>query len=227
MKCFEQERKTAINYEEYLESIKDVEVSPCLEYGLAIIWLHPEILPVCLISTDKCDLPVIRVPERIKNKYGRTVPMIAIAREAFAGNETVTDAILPSTVERLPAGAFSGCRNLKNVTIPKNVKTIKEKTFEGCASLKNVFYEGTPEEWDGIEIIHEKHEIDFGNNLPGTPVRSIEFERRINVPGNEALLSANIHFRCELERSGKPSSFQIKTGGKDITDAFRTDRSGK
>lgn len=214
----------AANYEEYLDSIRNVDVSGDLEYGLAVVWLHPEILPVCLISTKKCGLPVIRVPERITNRYGRSVPVVAISREAFSGNENVTDIILPSTVERLPAGAFSGCKNLKNITIPKKIRTIKEKTFEGCESLENVYYEGTPEEWDAIEIIHEKREIDFGNNIPGTPVREIRSERRMNIPGNEALLSANIHFRCELERSGKPGSFQIKAGGKDITDAFRTSR---
>ncbi|MBP5237184.1 MAG: leucine-rich repeat domain-containing protein [Clostridia bacterium] len=214
----------AANYAEYLDSIRNVDVSGDLEYALAVVWLHPEILPVCLISTGGCGLPVIRVPERITNRYGRSVPVVAISREAFPGNEIVTDIILPSTVERLPAGAFSGCKNLKNITIPKNIRTIKEKTFEGCGSLENVYYEGTPEEWDAIEIIHEKREIDFGTNIPGTPVREIRSERRMNIPGNEALLSANIHFRCELERSGKPGSFQIKAGGKDITDAFRTTR---
>jgi len=216
-----------MNYEEYSEKIKNVPASAGLEYGLAVIWLHPERLPLCLLSASKCETPVVRVPAQIKNSRGYTVPVVAIWRDAFAGNEKITDIILPSSIEGLPAGAFSGCRNLKNITIPKNVRMIKEKTFEGCASLENVFYEGTPEEWDGIEIIHEKREIDFGDNLPGTPVRTIESERRINVPGNEALFSANVFFGCELEKPGKPGTFQIRAGGRDITDAFRTDRMAK
>ena len=194
-----------MNYEEYCDKIKDVPASCGLEYGLAVIWLHPERLPLCLLSASKCETPVVRVPAQIKNNRGYTVPVVAIWRDAFAGNKNVTDIILPSGIEGLPAGAFSGCSSLKNITIPKNVRMIKEKTFEGCASLENVFYEGTEEEWSGIEISRE-------NDQSGS------------APGNEALFRANICFGCKLEKPDKPYSFRIMTGGKDITGAFRTDR---
>ena len=210
-----------MNYKEYYETIKDVEVSDKLVFNLAILWLHPEKLPVGLVSVGDGDLKIVKVPERVKNKYGRFVPLVAVARDAFAGNTTVTDIILPRSVTSLPEGAFAGCRNLRNIVIPKSIKKFRKKTFDGCVNLKNVFYEGTPEEWDEIEIVHRKHEIEFGDCIPGTPVHTILAERRVFIPGNEALLTADLHFHCDLGET-VTSSFSIRACGKDITNLFYT-----
>ena len=209
-----------MNYSEYCESIKDINVSDKLEFRQAIMWLHPEILPLGLVSMGELDAPVIKVPERAKNKYDRVVPVIAISKDAFAGKKNITDIILPSSIESIPQGAFAGCTNLKNITIPKKIRVIKEGTFKDCKKIENVFYEGTAEEWDKIEIVHEKHEIDFGECLPGTPVQTIISERRLFIPGNEPLLTCNIHFNCDLKKSVN-SSFNIRTRREDITDLFR------
>ena len=213
-----------MTYEEYCESVKDIE--PLRDPGLysnAIMWLHPELLPLKLISVGEEQQSIVKVPAQLSNRYGNSVPVVGISDQAFAGNEQVTDIILPSSIENLPAGAFSGCRNLKNITIPKNIRIIRERTFEQCVNLENVFYEGTLEEWRKIEIVHEKHEIEFGKLIPGTPVHEILSERLVPVPGNEALLSATIHFRSELEKSQWPTTFQIKMAGIEVTELFRTD----
>lgn len=209
-----------MNYKEYREFIKDVEIPDSLAFTQAVMWVHPEELPLGLVSIGGTDLSIIKVPEKTKNRFNRTVPVVSVAKGAFAGNEKITDVILPSSVDSLPQGAFAGCSSLKNITIPKRIKNIKEKTFDGCVSLENVYYEGTPEEWDEMEIVYEKHVIEFGDVIPGTPVRSILAERRMFIPGNEALLTANIHFRCDLTENNS-GTFQIKTGGKDVTGLFR------
>lgn len=209
-----------MNYSEYLEIIKNIDVSDELLFRQAILWLHPEILPLGLVSIGESDAPIIKIPEKAKNKYNRIVPVIAISKDAFAGKKNITDIILPSSIEKIPQGAFAGCTNLKNITIPRKIRMIKEKTFEGCVNLENVFFEGTAEEWDKIEIVHEKHEIDFGDCLPGTPVQTIISERRMFIPGNESLFTCNIHFNCNLKKSIN-SSFFIRTRREDITDLFR------
>ena len=209
-----------MNYKEYCEFIKDIEISDSLEFCQAILWLHPEILPLGLVSIADKNLSIIRVPEKAKNRFDRIVPIIAVAKGAFAGNENITDIILPSSIERLPQGAFAGCSSLKNITIPKKITHMKEKTFDGCCNLENIYYEGTAEEWDKIEIIHEKHEIEFGDVIPGTSVHTILAERRMFIPGNEAILTANIHFRCNFIENDS-GTFHIKMGGKDITEFFR------
>ena len=83
--------------------------------------------------------------------------------------------------------------------LPKAVKIIRERTFVNCESLENVYYEGTPEEWSQIQIMHHKHEVTFGEPIPGTPINRIVSERMVHIPGNDALLTANIHFNCSYE----------------------------
>ena len=209
-----------MDYKEFAERIRHIPVSDKLEYEPAVFWLHRERLPLGLVSLGGEKSLVIRIPESAENRYGRNVPVIAIARAAFSGNEEVTDIVLPPSIDRLPAGAFAGCSSLRRITIPRAVKRIPEGTFAGCRSLEDIYYEGTREEWKKIDIVHQRHEIEFGKVLPGQPVQEILAERWINIPGNEPIFSANIHFRCPL--GGTPPAFKIFAAGKEMTEHFRT-----
>lgn len=187
-----------MTYNDYLETIKDVEPSDKFKFTQAILWLHREKLPMGLISLGDDKIEKVKVPAFVKNQYDITVPVIAISSMAFSGNTNVTDVILPPSIERFPQGVFSGCTALRNITIPRKIKIIKEGTFKGCVNLENIFYEGTPEEWGKIKIVHQTHEIEFGTLIPGTPTQTVISEKSVNIPGNEAIFSANIHFRCKL-----------------------------
>ena len=132
-----------MNFKEYWETVKDIESPKELVFREAFFWVPRYHIPVWLTSLGGCSLPVVRVPGQIKNGFGCSVPVITLEKEAFAGNETVTDVILPPSLDRLPAGAFEGCVNLQNVVLPKAVTRIPENTFRGCSGLENVFYEGT------------------------------------------------------------------------------------
>ena len=121
------------------------------------------------------------------NRYGRNVPVITFSRQAFSGKSNITDIVLSQSIERFPKGAFEGCTGLKRITVPRKVKVIKEGTFTGCKQLEDVYFEGTMEEWNRINIIHHKHEVEFGQLIPGTPVQEVKAERMIFIPGNEAI----------------------------------------
>lgn len=69
-------------------------------------------------------------------------------------------------VETIGTNAFYGCGYMTSVTIPKSVTTIKYWAFQSCVSLKDVYYTGTQEQWNQIQI----------------------------EDGNDHLLEANIHF---------------------------------
>ncbi len=211
-----------MDFAEYAKMIKDVPFTEGLEYKLAVYWLHPEILPLGVVSLGENVPAVVRIPERVTNKYGRKVPVITVGGNAFAGQGRVTDIVLPPTVDRLPAGAFAGCEGLKRITIPKKIRTIWEGTFSGCDQLEDVYYEGSIEEWKNVNITHHRHEIEFGELIPGTPIQEIKSERLIHLPGNDALLTANIHFRCVLSDLTYDPGFQLTADGKDVTDLFRT-----
>lgn len=89
--------------------------------------------------------------------------------------------------------------------------------FDGCDALEDVYYEGSKEEWNRIKIVHQKQEIELGSLFPGTSVQKIEAQRLIHIPGNDALLAANIYFHCKLSDLACKSSTETTTGGKDVT----------
>ena len=111
---------------------------------------------------------------------------------------------------------------LRRITIPCKIKSIGEGTFLGCDKLEDVYFEGTKEEWDKMKIVHDKHEIEFGKLIPGTPVHEIKAERLLHVPGNDALLTANIHFYFSISSISTISEYEIRACGRDITDYYRT-----
>ena len=49
--------------------------------------------------------------------YHEGKPVVDITADAFAGNTTITELVMPSTIAWIPDGAFSGCVNLKKLTL--------------------------------------------------------------------------------------------------------------
>lgn len=190
-----------MTFGEYITTIIDVPMSDKLEYYPAVLWLNRGRLPLSLVSVGDETMPVIKIPARAANLYGNEkiiVPVIAISSNAFRGRQHITDVVLPSSIERLAPRCFAGCTNLRNITIPKRIARIPEEVFDGCKQLENIYYEGTPEEWEHLNINHQKHEVEFGEIISGTPVQKLTAERYIHIPGNESLFTANIHFHCQL-----------------------------
>ena len=113
---------------------------------------------------------VVFVPEGVRE----------IGDNAFSGNREIKKVVIPEGVTGIGFGAFSYCNYLSSVTIPDSLTSIgsyafydcfdlpyiyipagvthiANKTFDGCRKLKDVYYDGTEEMW-------EKIEIDSGNN---------------------------------------------------------------
>ena len=212
-----------MNYNEYKNIIRTTPETRGLEYEIVFMWLNRGRMPIGVISLNGCTDKIIRVPAEEINPHSdgkNIVPVIVVAQETFAGNTSVTDIILPSGIRKIGRAAFSGCTALERITIPKAVKGIGADTFKDCAKLRDIFYEGTPEEWNRIEVIGDKREVEFGGLVPGSPVQEIVSERLIRSPGNAALKLANIHFRCELPNAKNAKQFFIQTGKREITPLF-------
>ncbi len=73
--------------------------------------------------------------------------------KAYWGS-TITDITVKDGVTSI--GAFNRCTSLKKVTIPLSVKNITWRTFVDIDGL-NIYYNGTKEDWNGIDI-------SFGNS---------------------------------------------------------------
>lgn len=70
----------------------------------------------------------------------------AVAEGAFSGDTSLTEIILPDTVEEIGADAFSGCAHLEKVTLPARISGIEAGTFSGCTALKGITLPGSVEE---------------------------------------------------------------------------------
>jgi len=82
-----------------------------------------------------------------------------------------TDVIVPATyngdtLTSIDSNAFSG-EAITSITLPATIEEIGRRAFNNCDELTDVYFEGTEEEWNEIDI---------------------------NATGNTALTGANIHF---------------------------------
>ena len=96
--------------------------------------------------------------------FNKNKTQLIRAPGAISGSYTV-----PEGVQTIGDSAFYVCEKLTSVTIPNSVQTIDEDGFCLCAGLTDVYYAGTEEQWNTIEI----------------------------GEGNESLLEATIHFEAE------------------------------
>ena len=76
----------------------------------------------------------------------------AVGEGSFSGCNALTVITLPNSVTSIDNGAFSGCSSLSSITIPKDVTFIGVRAFYGCSSLENVYYAGTKQKWNAIDI---------------------------------------------------------------------------
>lgn len=95
-----------------------------------------------------------RAFENCENLTDITLPQSLeyIGGSSFSSCNGLTSVNIPSGVDYIGNMAFFACSSLKSVSIPENMKTIQEKAFYQCDSLENVYYSGTEEKWNCIEI---------------------------------------------------------------------------
>ncbi len=86
------------------------------------------------------------------NEY--TIPdnVTGINECAFSKCKSLTKVIIPDGVTCIGGGAFGICSSLTEITIPDSVTFIGIEAFLDCNSLETIYYTGTEEQWDNIEI---------------------------------------------------------------------------
>lgn len=90
-----------------------------------------------------------------------TIPdsVTSIGDEAFGHCNALTSVTIGNSVTSISLWAFDSCTSLKSVTIPKSVRNIDLWAFAGCSSLTDVYYAGTEQEWNAIDIDSSNDEL--------------------------------------------------------------------
>ena len=59
---------------------------------------------------------------------------------------------IPEGMTEIANTAFMSCDKLKTVILPKSITDIGWNAFAGCSSIQDVYFAGSAEEWDAIEV---------------------------------------------------------------------------
>lgn len=78
--------------------------------------------------------------------------MTSIGEAAFAGCSSLTDITIPDGIAEIPRETFWGCTSLEKIKIPLSITSIDDYAFSMCDDLTDIYYAGTEEDWEKIEI---------------------------------------------------------------------------
>ena len=81
----------------------------------------------------------------------------SIGNNAFFGCEGLTGVTIGEGITTIGWETFELCASLTSVTIPVSVTAIEPLAFSTCDSLTGVYYGGSEDQWEQINI-------DFGND---------------------------------------------------------------
>ena len=95
---------------------------------------------------------LIEVTTKNLSSYTIHEDTVIIAGGVFYGFGGLTSIIIPDNVTSIGSYAFHNCTSLSSVVLPDSLTSIGDHAFRDCISLTNVYYTGSKEEWQSIEI---------------------------------------------------------------------------
>lgn len=104
----------------------------------------------CLIETESKTLIAGCSNSAIPGDGSVTI----IGKLAFAGNQSLTEIVIPEGVTKIGYAAFAECNSLTVVHLPRSMEAISEQAFKFCGSLTDIYYAGTMEEFANIQGIY-------------------------------------------------------------------------
>lgn len=78
--------------------------------------------------------------------------MTSIPYMSFEGCSSLSTVTIPSMVEVIEENAFASCSALSSIVIPASLKTVEDSAFDECEALKAIFYMGSDEGFEEIQI---------------------------------------------------------------------------
>ncbi len=108
-------------------------------------------LDLCLYSKDMSELyyyhrykadTYVEIPDSVK----------IIHKYAFMGAENIVELYLPENLEKISIGAFENCTSIEYLHVYDKLTKIESGAFLTCSQFTEVFYYGSKEQWEQIEV---------------------------------------------------------------------------
>ena len=77
---------------------------------------------------------------------------MTIGSNAFEYCKALQSVSIPNGLTTINQNTFASCGSLASVTIPSSVTSIGSSAFKKCNALDTVYFTGTEEQWNAIEI---------------------------------------------------------------------------
>ena len=121
-----------------------------------------------------CEDTEIVIPRTYQGK-----PVTSIGGFAFSCCSFLRNITIPDGVTSIGYHAFHCCKALTSITIPNSVTSLGCALFESCLALTEIHYNGTKNDWIGMELISGP----FGYTDRYSPVNIYCTNGAITIPG--------------------------------------------
>lgn len=129
-----------------------------------------------------------------------------IGTRAFSYCEFVQKITLPETLETVGEEAFNWCSSIENITVGKNVKEIALGAFSNCYAVRNVYYTGTQQEFEAINIAEGNKKLADAYIIYE---HSHEYDKGVQIKKGNCLAKGITEFSCKI---CSDSYYNLKTG---------------
>ena len=148
--------------------------------GLISVTLPESVTSIGTSAFYNCiNLKSIKLPERVTS----------IGSSAFQDCNSLKSITIPKNVTNIGNQAFLGCTGLKGITIPSGITKIEPAVFCDCSGLKTVYYTGTEEGKDKIQIDRSNEPLENAvwhcNYVPVPSVYHAAEDATCTVAGSE------------------------------------------
>lgn len=109
-----------------------------------------EITDIKVSSFENCDLL-----ETVRLGSGITV----IPYRCFFDASALLTIDIPEGVTLIEENAFSSCKAMRTIVLPSTLTTIEDSAFLDCSELTVIFFKGTEEQFDAINISKNNDEL--------------------------------------------------------------------
>lgn len=132
---------TEITISEGITSIQDHTFEGCS--GLTALRIPSSVNHIGVMAFADCtSLVEITLPESLNG----------VGFQMFYNCTALKEITIPKIVRTIQREMFYNCTNLKKATFSTDLNKIDENAFFGCDNLAQVYYEGTQEQWEKVEV---------------------------------------------------------------------------